>query len=48
MVLVVFLIDEVLLVSVSVELYIGLTQENLMENSVQGSLPYILKPHGLC
>ena len=27
---------------------IGLTQENLMENSVQDCLPYILKAHGLC
>jgi len=27
---------------------IGLTQENLMENSVQDSLPYILNPHSLC
>jgi len=26
---------------------IGLTQENLIENSVQNSLSYILKPHGL-
>ena len=23
-------------------------QENLIENSVQDSLSYILKPHGLC
>ena len=30
------------------ELCIGLTQENSIENSVQDSLPYILKPHGLC
>jgi len=28
--------------------YIGFTQENLIENSVQDCLPYILKPHGLC
>ena len=27
---------------------IGLTQENSIENSIQDSLPYILKPHGLC
>ena len=27
---------------------IGLTQGNLIENSVQDCLPYILKPHGLC
>jgi len=27
---------------------LGLIQENLMENSVQNCLPYILKPHGLC
>jgi len=27
---------------------IGFTQENLIENSVQDCLPYILKPHGLC
>ena len=27
---------------------IGLTQENLIENSVQDCLPYILKAHGLC
>ena len=27
---------------------IGLTQENLIESSIQDSLPYILKPHGLC
>jgi len=27
---------------------IGLTQESSMENSVQSSLPYILKSHGLC
>jgi len=27
---------------------IGLTQENSIENSVQDSLPYILKPHSLC
>ena len=26
--------------------YIGLTQENSIENSVQDSLPYILNPHG--
>ena len=30
------------------ESYIGLTQENSIENSVQNNLPYILKPHGLC
>jgi len=28
--------------------YIGLIQENLIESSVQDSLPYILKLHGLC
>ena len=28
--------------------YIGFTQENSIENSVQDCLPYILKPHGLC
>ena len=28
--------------------YIRLTQENLIENSVQDCLPYILKPHGPC
>jgi len=27
---------------------IGLTQENLIENSVQDGLPYILKPYGPC
>jgi len=27
---------------------IGLTQENLIENSVQDCLPYILIPNGLC
>ena len=27
---------------------IGLTQENLIENSVQNCLPYILKAYGLC
>ena len=27
---------------------IGLTQENLIENSVQYCLPYIVKPHGPC
>jgi len=27
---------------------IGLTQENSIENFVQNSLPYILKPYGLC
>jgi len=27
---------------------IGLTQENLIENSVQDCLPYILIPDGLC
>jgi len=27
---------------------IGLTQENSIENSVQASLPYILKSHGPC
>ena len=30
------------------ELYIGLIQENLIENSVQDCLPYILIPNGLC
>ena len=27
---------------------IGFTQENLIENSVQDSLPYIQIPNGLC
>jgi len=27
---------------------IRLTQENSIKNSVQDSLPYILKPQGLC
>ena len=27
---------------------IGLIQENLIENSVQDCLPYILKPYGPC
>ena len=27
---------------------IGLTQENLIENSVHDCLPYILKPYGPC
>jgi len=27
---------------------IGFTQENLIENSVQDCLPYILKLHSLC
>jgi len=31
-----------------IEPYIGLTQENSIENSVQDCLPYILKPHGPC
>jgi len=31
-----------------IEPYIGLTQENSIENSVQDSLSYILKPHGPC
>jgi len=31
-----------------IEPYIGLIQENSIENSVQDSLPYILKPHGPC
>ena len=30
------------------ESYIGLTQENSIENSVQDSLPYIQIPNGLC
>ena len=30
------------------EPYIRLTQENLIENSVQDCLSYILQPHGLC
>ena len=30
------------------EPYIGLTQENSIESSVQDCLPYIPKPHGLC
>ena len=29
-------------------LVLGLTQENLIENSVQDSLSYILNPHSLC
>ena len=29
-------------------LILGLTQENLIENSVQDSLPYILNPYGPC
>ena len=28
------------------ELYIGLTQENSIENSIQDCLPYILIPNG--
>ena len=31
-----------------IEPCIGLTQENSVENSVQDSLPYILKPYVLC
>jgi len=31
-----------------IESCIGLIQENLIENSVQDCLPYILKPHGPC
>ena len=31
-----------------IESCIGLIQENSIESSVQDSLPYILKPHGLC
>ena len=27
---------------------IGFIQENLIKNSIQDSLPYILNPHGLC
>ena len=30
------------------ESYIGFTQENLIENSVQDCLPYIRIPNGLC
>ena len=30
------------------ELYIGFTQENSIENSVQDYLSYILKAHSLC
>ena len=30
------------------ESYIGLTQENLIENSIQDCLPYILNYYGLC
>jgi len=30
------------------ESYIGFTQENLIKNSVQDYLPYILKAYGLC
>jgi len=30
------------------EPYIGLTQENSIENSVQDCLPYILLPNSLC
>jgi len=30
------------------EPYIGSIQENLIENSVQDCLPYILIPNGLC
>ena len=29
-------------------LILGLIQENLIENFIQDSLPYILNPHGLC
>jgi len=29
-------------------LVLGLIQEDSIENSVQDSLPYILKPHGSC
>ena len=39
---------QVLSVRQADESCIGLTQENLIENSVQDSLPYILKPHGPC
>ena len=39
---------QVLSVEQANEPCIGLTQENLIENSVQDSLPYILKPHDLC
>ena len=35
-------------VSQRIEPCIRLTQENLIENSVQDSLPYILNPHGPC
>ena len=31
-----------------IEPYIGLTQENSIESSVQDSLPYILKLHSPC
>jgi len=35
-------------VSQEKESCIGLIQENLMENSIQDSLPYILNLHGPC
>ena len=30
------------------EPYLGLIQENLIENSIYNCLPYILKAYGLC
>ena len=39
---------QVLSIGQANEPYIGLTQENSIENSVQDSLSYILKPHGPC
>jgi len=41
--------ENILIVLVPVVLkYIGLTQENSIENSIQDCLPYILKAHGPC
>ena len=46
-VIIIFLLQtQVLRVEQVNEPCIGLTQENLIENSVQDNLPYILKPHG--
>ena len=39
---------QVLSIEQANESCIGLTQENSIENSIQDSLPYILKPHDLC
>ena len=39
---------QVLSIEQANEPYIGLTQENSIENSVQDCLPYILIPNGLC